>query len=57
MAKKRKGSFFGRLIWTLLIVGFVALGAIIFLSMLPTSGVTITYAQEINLAMYRKTFI
>lgn len=56
MAKKRKGSFFGRLIWTLLIVGFVALGAIIFLSMLPTSGVTITYAQEINFIVTTITY-
>lgn len=56
MAKKRKGSFFGRLIWTLLIVGFVVLGAIIFLSMLPTSGVTITYAQEINLIVTTITY-
>lgn len=56
MAKKRKGSFFGRLIWTFLIVGFVALGAIIFLSMLPTSGVTLTYSQEINFILTTITY-
>lgn len=47
MSKKRKGGFFSRLIWTIFIVGFFALGMILFLSTLPSVGVLINYNTKI----------
>ncbi len=47
MSKKRKGGFFSRLIWTIFIVGFFALGIILFLSTLPSVGVLINYNKKI----------
>ena len=47
MSKKRKGGFFSRLIWTIFIVGFFALGMILFLSTLPSVGVLINYNKKI----------
>ena len=47
MSKKRKGGFFSRLIWTIFIVGFFALGMILFLTTLPSVGVLINYNTKI----------
>ena len=49
MSKKRKGGFFSRLIWTIFIVGFFALGMILFLSTLPSVGVLINYSKTVDL--------
>ena len=49
MSKKRKGGFFSRLIWTIFIVGFFALGIILFLSTLPSVGVLINYSKTVDL--------
>lgn len=49
MAKGKKGGFFGRLVWTILVVGVFALGAILFLSTLPTVGVTVNYTNDFGL--------
>ena len=51
MSKKRKGGFFSRLIWTIFIVGFFALGMILFLTTLPTVGVLINYSTTIDLLL------
>ena len=51
MSKKRKGGFFSRLIWTIFIVGFFALGIILFLSTLPSVGVLINYNKTIDLKL------
>ena len=51
MSKKRKGGFFPRLIWTIFIVGFFALGMILFLSTLPSVGVLINYNKTIDLKL------
>ena len=51
MSKKRKGGFFSRLIWTIFIVGFFALGMILFLSTLPSVGVLINYSKTVDLLL------
>ena len=51
MSKKRKGGFFSRLIWTIFIVGFFALGIILFLSTLPSVGVLINYNKTVDLKL------
>lgn len=51
MSKKRKGGFFSRLIWTIFIVGFFALGMILFLSTLPSVGVLINYNKTVDLKL------
>ena len=51
MSKKRKGGFFSRLIWTIFIVGFFALGMILFLSTLPSVGVLINYSKTVDLVL------
>ena len=48
MSKKKGGGFFSRLIRTIFIVGFVALGAILFLSTLPTLGVLVNYSYNMD---------
>ena len=46
MSKKKNGGFFSRLIWTVIIVGFVALGFVLFVSTLPSVGVLINYTTS-----------
>ncbi len=46
MSKKKKGRFISRLIWFVFIVGFFALGVVLFLSTLPSVGVLINYNKE-----------
>ena len=49
MSKKKNGGFFSRLIWTVIIVGFVALGLILFVSTLPSVGVLINYTTDFDI--------
>ena len=46
MAKKKKSSFLSNLIWWVLILGFVVVGAILFISLLPSTGISINYSTE-----------
>ena len=46
MAKKKKSSFLSSLIWWVLILGFVVVGAILFISLLPSTGISINYSME-----------